>query len=221
MLDGSHGTFLGSQMPQQAQQPVIGGSNAASDDYNVNPPQPDWTSGLGNRFDDEFAKLLDEIPRATSAPPHLHANKQDEQSSQQSIMAEALGDIRLDEDYEQFYQNYSGQRKLPPPVQGRTLYQELPGLMRPRMQSMGMHPGLGVIDEQGLNAVSGITLEMLQAFQQISAVRGVSPALNMAAAAASVARAFSPAPGGPHHFASTGISPVGSRAGTPAPYDSK
>ncbi len=66
---------------------------------------------------------------------------QGEQSNPHAMLEQALGDIRLDEDYEQFYQLYSGRRKLPPPVGGRTLYQELPGLMRPQMQSMGMHPG--------------------------------------------------------------------------------
>lgn len=40
-------------------------------------------------------------------------------------MEHALTDIRLDEEYAKFYMEYSGQRKLPPPLDGRTLYQEL------------------------------------------------------------------------------------------------
>lgn len=39
-------------------------------------------------------------------------------------------DIRFDEDYARFYEAYSGQKKLPPPVEGRTLYNELPGLLQ-------------------------------------------------------------------------------------------
>ncbi len=67
-----------------------------------------------------------------------------------------LGDVRFDEDYARFYEMYSGQRKLPPPVEGRTLYQEVPGLFPSRMQ-------------QQLGAVGQV-----QAQQQILS-RGVTP----------------------------------------------
>ena len=43
-------------------------------------------------------------------------------------MMQATSDVRFDEDYARFYALYSGQRKLPPPVEGRTLYQDVPGL---------------------------------------------------------------------------------------------
>jgi hypothetical protein len=39
----------------------------------------------------------------------------------------------LDEDYARFYEAFSGQRKLPPPVEGRTLYSELGLLQQKQM----------------------------------------------------------------------------------------
>ena len=38
---------------------------------------------------------------------------------------ESLTDIRYDEDYAAFYQLHAGDRKLPPPVDGSTLYTDL------------------------------------------------------------------------------------------------
>lgn len=51
-----------------------------------------------------------------------------------------MPDIRYDEDYARFYEVYSGQKKLPPPVEGHTLYQELPGLFQ--HARLGGHQGL-------------------------------------------------------------------------------
>jgi hypothetical protein len=44
-------------------------------------------------------------------------------------------DIRFDEDYARFYEAYSGQRKLPPPVEGSTLYSDL-GLLQQKQQQL-------------------------------------------------------------------------------------
>lgn len=49
------------------------------------------------------------------------------------------GDIRFDEDYARFYEAYSGQRKLPPPVDARTLYQELPPIMQQKLRAAVGH----------------------------------------------------------------------------------
>lgn len=50
-------------------------------------------------------------------------------------------DIRFDEDYARFYEAYSGQRKLPPPVEGRTLYSEL-GLLQQKQQMLAHQQGM-------------------------------------------------------------------------------
>lgn len=55
-------------------------------------------------------------------------------SARATPFGQHLGDIRFDEDYARFYEMYSGQRKLPQPVEGRTLYQEVPGLFPSRLQ---------------------------------------------------------------------------------------
>lgn len=52
-----------------------------------------------------------------------------------STPIDPVGDIRFDEDYARFYELYSGQRKLPPPVEGRTLYQEVPSLFPNKLQA--------------------------------------------------------------------------------------
>lgn len=51
------------------------------------------------------------------------------------------GDIRFDEDYARFYETYSGSRKLPPPVEGRTLYSEL-GLLQQKQQLLAQQSGM-------------------------------------------------------------------------------
>jgi hypothetical protein len=54
-------------------------------------------------------------------------------------------DIRFDEDYARFYEAYSGQisgqKRLPPPVEGRTLYSEL-GLLQQKQQLLAQHQGM-------------------------------------------------------------------------------
>jgi hypothetical protein len=42
-------------------------------------------------------------------------------------------DIRYDEDYARFYEAYAGAKKLPPPVEGRTLYSDL-GILQQHKQ---------------------------------------------------------------------------------------
>jgi hypothetical protein len=51
-------------------------------------------------------------------------------------------DIRYDEDYARFYEVFSGQRKLPPPVEGRTLYSELGLLQQQQKQMLAQHQGM-------------------------------------------------------------------------------
>eukprot|EP00899_Mesostigma_viride_P004092 jgi/Mesvir1/13684/Mv02120-RA.1 len=91
---------------------------------------------------DEFlpSLLLDEMPRATSAPPQLD----DLQKVYAAELVQSSGggnymnlvriqdgihpsmDVRCDADYELFYKEFSGTRKLPRPMNPRTLYTELP-----------------------------------------------------------------------------------------------
>ncbi|KAH8955938.1 hypothetical protein BDL97_07G011200 [Sphagnum fallax] len=109
--------------------------------------------------DEEFEQLLCEIPhvtstnpvvdvpRATSAPPHLeelqrvHGSEIEEGSSIGMHEDEALPavkpfvDIRCDEHYESFYRSYAGVKKLPPPMDNRTLYSDLPVLLSPKSSS--------------------------------------------------------------------------------------
>ena len=74
-------------------------------------------------------------------------------SSKSTVKKASLLLSRL-QDYRAFYQLYQGQRKLPPPVDGRTLYSELPGLFRPPMPAI----------DEGSN---GIPESMLAAFQHM------------------------------------------------------
>lgn len=79
-----------------------------------------------------------------------------------------LGDIRFDEDYARFYEMYSGQRKLPPPVADRTLYQEVPGLFPSRLQQQ-----LGAVGQAQAQILSrGVTPGAMQ--QQAALGTGVS-----------------------------------------------
>ncbi|KAI8476986.1 MAG: hypothetical protein J3K34DRAFT_203570 [Monoraphidium minutum] len=99
------------------------------------PGSPQW----GALLESSVAKLLDQEvpPRATSAPPHLDArfgqSGPGPSSGQTWTPIDPTADIRYDEDYARFYEAYSGQRKLPPPVDGRTLYTEL-GLLHQHHQ---------------------------------------------------------------------------------------
>ncbi|KAF5825338.1 hypothetical protein DUNSADRAFT_11431 [Dunaliella salina] len=149
-------------------------------------------SSWNRDYDLEFSKLLEEIPsRATSAPPHLQDGRwpggpldpatQAPRATPTPLEHPNITDIRYDEDYLRFYQEYSGQRKLPPPIDGRTFFQELPGyLQQTRLGSQlnsGPGPGgltrggLEVIDEQGPGSFPD---GMLQAFQQLGALAALT-----------------------------------------------
>jgi hypothetical protein len=139
-------------------------------------------------YDKDISKLLDDIPRATSAPPHLAhlagvsrnlparpcmgalptlpqlpgalpsprpaagppaaaaarapraITAPCETAPAAQANADAVNgqrwapfehaDIRFDEDYPRFFETFGAQqRNLPPPVNGRTLYHELPALL--------------------------------------------------------------------------------------------
>lgn len=76
--------------------------------------------------DGEFEQLLGEIPRATSAPPHLeelqkaYGGQLDDplllMRPDESPVVNPNFDIRSDELYDTFYRSYSGTKKLPPPL---------------------------------------------------------------------------------------------------------
>ncbi|BBM97871.1 pumilio RNA-binding family [Marchantia polymorpha subsp. ruderalis] len=101
--------------------------------------------------DEEFEQLLGEIPRATSAPPHLeelqraYGAELNNSPFVASLREDNLSppvkpfiDIRCDEQYENFYRNYSGVKKLPPPMENRNLYADYP-LMSPKASSGNNH----------------------------------------------------------------------------------
>ncbi|XP_024375670.1 uncharacterized protein [Physcomitrium patens] len=99
--------------------------------------------------DEEFEQLLheipqatspdtpNEIPRATSAPPHLeelqrvygqNVDARDFGLQPDEVPVKPFIDIRCDEQYEDFYKSYSGAKKLPPPMDNRALYNDFPVL---------------------------------------------------------------------------------------------
>ncbi|KAJ7526598.1 hypothetical protein O6H91_16G014100 [Diphasiastrum complanatum] len=86
--------------------------------------------------DDEFEQLLGEIPRATSAPPHLEELQRVYGSqgtgnlfeSGREEFSKRIADIRFDEHYEGYYRSYSGVKKLPPPLDNASDYLDLPSL---------------------------------------------------------------------------------------------
>ena len=87
-----------------------------------------WFRNELNQSVTSFLEELD-VPRAISAPPHLD-NRWDN--------ASRLMDIRLDDEYERFYQSQIARgKKLPPPLEGRTLYNDLPAF----------HEGLTELDQ--------------------------------------------------------------------------
>ena len=71
-------------------------------------------------------------------------------------------DPRYDPDYGQFYQEYSGQRKLPPPLDStRSLYQELPGLLHQHGARLGagghpLGPGGSSLMKPGMGGGRGV-----------------------------------------------------------------
>ncbi|KAL3700158.1 hypothetical protein R1sor_018180 [Riccia sorocarpa] len=103
--------------------------------------------------DEEFEQLLGEIPRATSAPPHLeelqraYGAELNNSPFVATLREDNLSppvkpfiDIRCDEQYENFYRNYSGVKKLPPPMENRNLYTDFPLLMSPKASSNHLSP---------------------------------------------------------------------------------
>ncbi len=131
--------------------------------------EPQLNSCRGD-YDKDISKLLEDIPRATSAPPHLQDRWAVVSAGGAASLLSAMvqpavspslppcscpqpggpdlvdaatsrgwtpiqhSDIRYDEDYARFYEAYSGQKKLPPPVDGRTLYNDLPALLQQQKQ---------------------------------------------------------------------------------------
>ncbi|CAI5468116.1 unnamed protein product [Closterium sp. Yama58-4] len=86
--------------------------------------------------DADINQILEELPRATSAPPQL-AELQKVYgiapdtgafagSGEGDVAVKPFEDIRRDEDYEEFYKVYSGVKKLPPPVENLQLYTDSP-----------------------------------------------------------------------------------------------
>ncbi|KAF6244116.1 hypothetical protein COO60DRAFT_117928 [Scenedesmus sp. NREL 46B-D3] len=115
---------------------MFGPPGAAGTQENIS-SSPNW-----GEYDSQISKLLEDVPRATSAPPHLQdrwtPGPPDPASSSRAWPGIENSDIRYDEDYARFYEVFSGQRKLPPPVEGRTLYSEL-GLLQQQQKQMLAH----------------------------------------------------------------------------------
>jgi hypothetical protein len=108
--------------------------------------------------------VIDVIPRATSAPPHLEEVQRVRGSSAAAVeegassgggkcggeddddeatphMLQPFVDIRCDEHYESFYRSYAGVKKLPPPMDNRTLYSDFP-VLSPKASSTHISPFL-------------------------------------------------------------------------------
>lgn len=64
-------------------------------------------------------------------------------------------DIRYDEDYAKFYEAYGQACKLPPPIEGRTLYQDIPGLLQRSRLGQQMLAGAGAANQQMLLRANG------------------------------------------------------------------
>eukprot|EP00775_Hariotina_reticulata_P010966 gene10966-11121_t len=175
-------------------------------------------------IDKDISKLLEEVPRATSAPPHLAdrwPTGPDPASLNRGWPGIEHADIRFDEDYARFYEAYSGQRKLPPPVEGRTLYSEL-GLLQQK-QHMLAHQGMlgsvtppptqallmgGGLTPGGLEVIQeqGPSNGLVQAFQHLG-VRGSSPAPRLGNGDLAALAQLGSNP--------LGSNPLGSKPGTP------
>lgn len=173
-------------------------------------PSPNWRD-----INQNVSTLLDELEvqqRPISAPPHLD----DRWAAQLGQLAgalpdqklSALADIRLDEDYDRFYQaQIASGKKLPPPLDNRTLYQELsqyqglaqqgqhisPELAQHLLQqrsSASPAPSNGILAAAGLEgqlerpgSTTGVPPSVLQALSQLSVGRQ-SPAHSLAQQAA-------------------------------------
>ncbi|EIE25983.1 hypothetical protein COCSUDRAFT_64928 [Coccomyxa subellipsoidea C-169] len=147
---------------------------------------PNW-----REIDKNVDRLIDEfeVPRATSAPPHLQEGRWGGGPQVGAVSgpsngdgrwtpAEGFSDIRCDEDYEAFYRaQLEAGRKLPPPLEHGTVYEKLPPHLQHRLSQqqqrllasrMSPSPnGLDPINERGVSPAPGNGLNMLQAFQQL------------------------------------------------------
>eukprot|EP00897_Mesotaenium_endlicherianum_P003606 jgi/Mesen1/3273/ME000019S02688 len=110
--------------------------------------------------DDEFEQLLGEIPRATSAPPLLEELQKAyggtfEDSPFTNLREDDLAikpftDIRLEDGYEEFYREYSGSKKLPPPMENRHLYMDLPSsVYSPKASGIHFSPFVNSLGLEG------------------------------------------------------------------------
>ncbi|KAK9804147.1 hypothetical protein WJX73_005118 [Symbiochloris irregularis] len=162
---------------------------------------PNWRD-----IDKDVARLVGEYdgPRATSAPPQFddrwaarmgNTNAFTTGNDGRWTPADGLADIRFDEDYEKFYAAQLGAgRKLPPPVDNRTLYNDLPLHIQqsytPQQQAAlnaRLSPAPKAYHGTGLDSISeqraspapnadDISPTMLQAFSQLALQRHHSPA---------------------------------------------
>ncbi|KAJ7566493.1 hypothetical protein O6H91_02G106000 [Diphasiastrum complanatum] len=107
------------------------------------------------RDDEEFEQLLGEIPRATSAPPHLEEFQRVSGSQLANNMIESgrngsspklIADIRSDEHYDNFYRSYSGVKNRAPHLDNGSIYPDLPSLSPklPVSKLSSFHSGLAL-----------------------------------------------------------------------------
>lgn len=109
------------------------------------------TSALLSQLD----ALQPPLRAATAPPPRLNDG-----SFQHHL------DIRLDEDYERFYQAQlaSGNKKVPPPLEGRTLYNDMPGFDSSELEQILGGGGYDEASKQGANA----SLSILQSLSRMN-----------------------------------------------------
>eukprot|EP00210_Caulerpa_lentillifera_P000590 g571.t1 len=115
--------------------------------------QPMWggtdlDKEYGNCIDPTMLQELDELPRATSAPPHLQnrygtASTEilDRSTNTRMQQSDNFADIRYDEDYEAFYKLHGDTEKLPLPVDGHTMYSDMQGYIPQYKESSYLTPG--------------------------------------------------------------------------------
>eukprot|EP01023_Acetabularia_acetabulum_P044659 TRINITY_DN44960_c0_g1_i1.p2 TRINITY_DN44960_c0_g1~~TRINITY_DN44960_c0_g1_i1.p2 ORF type:complete len:178 (+),score=23.54 TRINITY_DN44960_c0_g1_i1:221-754(+) len=148
-------------------------------DYGVS---PDWSN-----LEQELNKLTqDDLPpmgqgyipnRASTAPPQIHQNQLIGGMFGNSPMP-IKEDIRYDDEYAQFYREYQGSQKLPPPIEEDQVMQELYKAQQAQnallmqqfggqfMNQMAMAAGLNA-DRQNMNRTPSVH-ETLQQLNQLS-----------------------------------------------------
>eukprot|EP00210_Caulerpa_lentillifera_P002247 g2159.t1 len=123
---------------------------------------PDYERDYGNYIDPSMLQELDELPRATSAPPHLinrygTASTDILNRSGRLQGVDTFTDIRYDEDYPAFYKLHGEADNLPPPIDASTIYSEMQGYLPPgtypRFNSAGVSP-YGLSAGQGSGQLS-------------------------------------------------------------------